>query len=215
MDGADRSRAISVNGRARAKDANGQPILVKHALLSNYHIAYAKAGADDAPRTISYRQFQRYLDKAEELGIIGRERPGRQGPDTEHPNAWMPNVISVDFSKVLVGNKILPHNFFAKLPSPDEENDTKSVTRDVTRDAPGMTPGVSPSLMELMKLMRLMHLIIKSLRMTRTPPAGLPRPPLMMMTIRPPTTPLPQPNPLALSLRLSRLVMMGSPWGTP
>jgi hypothetical protein len=41
---------------------------------------------------------------AQRLGIITRERQPRQGPDGESPQAWQPTIISVDFSKVLVGD---------------------------------------------------------------------------------------------------------------
>ena len=128
MDGSTHSRAISVNGNVRGNrekdDGTGElkPLkLVKGGLLFSYHQRYIAAGPNDTPVTLGYQQFNRYLDKAKPPGIVTREpqgpegRQGRQGPDGAHPDAWMPNVIHVNFSRVLVGDQVVPHDFNAPL----------------------------------------------------------------------------------------------------
>lgn len=121
MDGETHEYAISINGKKG--DRGG---LAEDKLLDRYHKTYASK-----KRTISYRQFYRYLAMAESEGLITRtsaqdkkrgdkRKPGdrvqRQGERGLHPGAFLPTMTHVNFWMVLKDDQVLPHDFGAPLP---------------------------------------------------------------------------------------------------
>jgi hypothetical protein len=132
LDGTTHTRQISVNGGYANRSQEHAP----GQLLALYDRHYASAG-----HTLSYKQFTRIVTYLANHGVMTRTRvTERQGEASAHPGAWSASIYGVDFSKVLVDDQVVPHDFAAPLPEPSVTVTNQNVPRDVPRDVPWTDP---------------------------------------------------------------------------
>lgn len=120
LDGTTHSWQISVSGKIGAGTKGHRGEIAKDSLLDKYRKIYGE--------TISYPTFSKYLKMAVDYGPVERDGPGfggakRRSKGRKYAGAFEATMYHVNFWRTLKDGKVVPRDFYAKLPPMPDEDD--------------------------------------------------------------------------------------------